>query len=124
MRVSTFAGAALLQTSLVWASPAHNVQTLAPRGGPSKRPNHAVAPYQTGGSPVYSPIRNRTCTVESKGNGEDDSENILSAINECNNGGHVVFAKDQDYTIGTALDLTFLKSIDLGQYTTSLVDAL
>lgn len=54
--------------------------------------------------------------VKANGNGKDDSKNILSAIKSCNNGGHVVFPKDKNYTIGTALDLTFLKHIDLGGF--------
>jgi galacturan 1,4-alpha-galacturonidase len=61
-----------------------------------------------------SPARKKTCTVKNSGNGKDDSKNVLSAIKDCNNGGHVVFSKGKTYTIGTALDLTFLKHIDLG----------
>jgi galacturan 1,4-alpha-galacturonidase len=53
--------------------------------------------------------------VQSDGNGADDSANVLKAIKDCNNGGHVVFPKDQKFTIGTALDLTFLNHIDLGK---------
>lgn len=52
--------------------------------------------------------------MKNSGNGKDDSKNVLSAIKDCNNGGHVVFSKGKTYTIGTALDLTFLKHIDLG----------
>jgi len=33
---------------------------------------------------------------------------------DCNNGGHAVFTEGTNYLIGTALDLTFLKHIDLG----------
>ncbi|KKA19006.1 Polygalacturonase [Rasamsonia emersonii CBS 393.64] len=36
---------------------------------------------------------------------------LLSALKECNNGGKVVF--DKQYVIGTALDLQFLKHVDL-----------
>lgn len=52
--------------------------------------------------------------LKALGGGKDDSANILSAVKQCNNGGHVVFPKGQQFTIGTALDLTFLNGIDLG----------
>jgi len=45
----------------------------------------------------------------------DDSEYILAAINKCNNGGHVVFPQNVTYVIGTALNLTNLKHIDIGE---------
>jgi galacturan 1,4-alpha-galacturonidase len=45
----------------------------------------------------------------------DDSKYILDALHDCNNGGHVVFKEGTEYLIGTALDLTFLKHIDLGK---------
>jgi len=45
----------------------------------------------------------------------DDSTYILDALHDCNNGGHVVFKEGLKYTIGTALDLTFLKHIDIGK---------
>ncbi|RJE26348.1 Exo-polygalacturonase [Aspergillus sclerotialis] len=37
----------------------------------------------------------------------------MSALKKCNNGGKVVFDSDKHYTIGTALDMTFLKHVDL-----------
>lgn len=63
----------------------------------------------------HSHPRVRTCHVRNNGNGVDDSDNILRALHECNHGGKVVFAEDKTYTIGTALDMTFLKNIDLGK---------
>jgi galacturan 1,4-alpha-galacturonidase len=52
--------------------------------------------------------------VESHNDGvTDDSTYILNALHSCNNGGHVVFAEGLKYTIGTALDLTFLEHIDI-----------
>ena len=82
--------------------------------------SHAVATGHQGPStrpacvPPSSPSRSKTCYVQSHNDlVTDDSEYILSAINECNNGGHVVFPADQSYLIGTALDLTFLSHIDL-----------
>ena len=61
-----------------------------------------------------SPPRVKYCYVNSHGNGQDDSNYILKALHKCNNGGHVVFSQGTQYTIGTALDMTFLKHIDLG----------
>lgn len=89
-------------------------EALVSRGGPSKRPYHPITPKHPGKSFPSSPARTKTCTVKSHGDGKDDSDYILSAIKQCNNGGHVVFSKEKSYTIGTALDLTFLKQIDLG----------
>ncbi|CAK3748229.1 Exopolygalacturonase X-1 [Lecanosticta acicola] len=43
----------------------------------------------------------------------DDSEYILAALESCNEGGHVVFPAGVTYVVGTALDLTFLKHIDI-----------
>jgi galacturan 1,4-alpha-galacturonidase len=64
-----------------------------------------------------SPSRSKTCHVKTNGDGTDDSDYILSALKKCNNGGKVVFDEDKEYTIGTALDMTFLKHVDLGSYT-------
>lgn len=100
--------------SAAFASP---VEERDAKVTPSKRPNHPIAPYHPGKAFPASPARTRTCTVKANGNGKDDSKNILSAIKSCNNGGHVVFPKGKNYTIGTALDLTFLKHIDLGKQT-------
>jgi galacturan 1,4-alpha-galacturonidase len=44
----------------------------------------------------------------------DDAPYILSALHECNNGGHAVFREGITYFIATAMDLTFLEHIDLG----------
>lgn len=94
-------------------------QALARRGHPkhasaSSRPNvqcHPKTPHTPAPSP---PARTKTCYVKSSGNGTDDSPAILSALHECNNGGHVIFSKGVTYLIGTAMDWTFLKHIDLG----------
>jgi hypothetical protein len=40
----------------------------------------------------------------------------LSALKQCNNGGKVVFDADKKYTIGKALDMTFLKHVDFGRF--------
>lgn len=61
-----------------------------------------------------SPPRSRDCYVQSHNDGKtDDSPYILEAINSCNNGGHVIFSQGTNYVIGTALNLTDLKHIDL-----------
>ncbi|KAF2029471.1 pectin lyase-like protein [Setomelanomma holmii] len=110
MRVSELLTFGLLQATASLASP-HEVRGNE-KVTPSKRPNHPVAPHHCKPLPT-SPDRTKTCIVQAHGNGTDDSANILKTIKECNNGGHVVFPKDQKFTIGTALDLTFLKHIDL-----------
>lgn len=112
MRVSSIITAALLQASVAWSSPVE-ADALVVRGA-SKRPNCPVKPHHPGKPLPVSPPRTKTCTVKSHDNGKDDSKYVLSAIKSCNNGGHVVFSKGKTYTIGTALDLTFLKHIDLG----------
>ncbi|KXL49328.1 MAG: glycoside hydrolase family 28 protein [Acidomyces sp. 'richmondensis'] len=43
----------------------------------------------------------------------DDSQYILEALNECNNGGTVIFPEYWTYVIGTALNMTFLKHVDI-----------
>lgn len=102
MRVSNLFSLALLSTS-----------ATSTKVTPSKRPCHDISPHHPGKPSVPSPERTKTCIVKANGKGKDDSANILKAIKDCNNGGHVVFPKGQNFTIGTALDLTFLKHIDL-----------
>lgn len=113
MRVSSLFACGLLQATGVAASPYDT------RGStdvvPSKRPNYSIEPKHPSSPFPVSPERTKTCVVEACGNGSDDSANILKAIKECNNGGHVVFPKKDKFTIGTALDLTFLEHIDLGK---------
>ncbi|KAF1846259.1 glycoside hydrolase family 28 protein [Cucurbitaria berberidis CBS 394.84] len=110
MRVSELLTFALLQASSAWSSPNEPYEA---RTVPSKRPQHPIKPYHPGKAFPPSPSRTKTCVVKANGNGTDDSQNILKAIKTCNNGGHVVFPKDKKFTIGTALDLTFLQHIDL-----------
>lgn len=73
-------------------------------------PNHPFKPL-----PASHP-RTRTCHVANHGHGKDDSANVLSALKKCNNGGKVIFDADKTYTIGKALDMTFLKHVDLGMW--------
>jgi galacturan 1,4-alpha-galacturonidase len=112
MRVSEILSYALLQATVIAATP-HDARNK--KVTPSKRPNHAVGPHHLSKPLPVSPDRTKTCIVQAHGNGTDDSANILESIKDCNNGGHVVFPKDQKFTIGTALDLTFLNHIDLGK---------
>lgn len=61
-----------------------------------------------------SPTRNKTCLVNSHNDlVSDDSKYILEAIEECNNGGHVIFLEKSSYVIGTPLNLTYLSAVDL-----------
>jgi galacturan 1,4-alpha-galacturonidase len=110
MRISTFFAHGLLQATAIIASP-HDARDDTVE--PSMRPNHAIEPHHPSTKFPASPERTKTCIVHASGNGKDDSPSILKAINDCNNGGHVVFPKNQKFTIGTALDLTFLNAIDL-----------
>ncbi|KAJ5263353.1 exopolygalacturonase X [Penicillium angulare] len=71
------------------------------------KPHHPFKPF-----PPSQP-RTKTCHVSSHGDGRDDAKYILSALKECNNGGKVVFDAEKHYTVGTALDMTFLKNVDL-----------
>ncbi|KAI0405571.1 polygalacturonase [Xylaria palmicola] len=75
------------------------------------RPNIKPFPYNTGRPQPHSPPRTKTCNVKALGGGKDDAPNILSAFNRCNHGGTV--ALGEDYTIATALDLTFLDRVDI-----------
>lgn len=84
-------------------------------GVPSTRPSLSIGPMPSRLRPYPSPPRTQVCTVQSHNDGvTDDSTFILDALNECNFGGHVIFASGIDYIIGTALNLTFLDSIDIG----------
>ncbi|PYI03445.1 Exopolygalacturonase precursor [Aspergillus sclerotiicarbonarius CBS 121057] len=81
--------------------------------GFSRSRNAACGPHKPFRSLPTSSSRDRTCHVRSHGNGTDDSDYILSALHQCNHGGKVVFDADKEYIIGTALNMTFLKNIDL-----------
>ncbi|KAL4945078.1 hypothetical protein BDV06DRAFT_231805 [Aspergillus oleicola] len=79
----------------------------------SRSRNDVVGPKRPFRPLPTSHLRKKICHVDSYGDGSDDSDFILSALEECNYGGKVVFDEDTEYTIGTALDLTFLKHVDL-----------
>lgn len=80
-------------------------------GGVIARPSTEPFPYNSGRLKLYSPPRTKTCSITAIGGNGDDAPQILGAFNDCNNGGTVVL--DGDYTIATALDLTFLDSVDV-----------
>lgn len=78
------------------------------------RPDIVPGPYNVGRPMPHSPPRakGRYCHVKQGCNKDrDDSSHILQALHQCNNGGTVVF--DKSYLIGSPLDLTFLKHIDI-----------
>jgi galacturan 1,4-alpha-galacturonidase len=76
------------------------------------RPTVVPFPYNHGKPHAISPPRTKTCYVHAFGNGQDDSQSIYSAAKACNNGGTIAL-QDPQYIIGKALDLTFLRSVDL-----------
>lgn len=82
----------------------------------SARPEIVYSPKTPTIAPPTPKQRCKTCFVDSHGDGvTDDSEYILAALNKCNNGGHVVFRENDTYIIGTAMDWTFLQSVDIGK---------
>jgi galacturan 1,4-alpha-galacturonidase len=81
----------------------------------SPRPPITCHPKHPGVPPPSPPPRGKVCYVDSHNDGvSDDTKFILQALHDCNNGGHVVFKEGTNYFIATAMDLTFLKHIDLG----------
>ena len=82
----------------------------------SPRPSLDCQPKHPSKPPPSPPSRNKVCYVPSHNDSvTDDSHYILDTLHDCNNGGHVVFKEGLKYTIGTALDLTFLNHIDIGK---------
>lgn len=79
----------------------------------SKRRDIKPYPKQPKKPHYVSAGRTKTCTVAAAGGKSDDAPAILAAAKKCNNGGTVVFSKSSTYNVGTALDLTFLKHVDL-----------
>jgi hypothetical protein len=114
MKFSFFASL-LATTSVVAAS----VASVGPRKQAdhiSARPKIDYSPERPSTAPPSPKQRCKTCFVDSHGDGvTDDSEYILEAFHKCNNGGHVVFRQGVTYLIGTAMDWTFLNSIDIGE---------
>jgi len=83
----------------------------------SPRPTLLPMPYNPR-LPFPNPPRrssSKVCVVNTHGDGiTDDSLNILFAFHQCNDGGHVLFLRDVTYIVGTAMDLAFLKHVDIG----------
>lgn len=80
----------------------------------SSRPEIVASPYQPR-VPIPTPAeRTKFCTVQTHGNGSDDSAYILSAFHKCNYGGKILFSQNTTYTVGTAMDWTFLRHVDIG----------
>jgi len=76
-------------------------------------PEIQFKPYAPAKAIPASKARTKTCKLTALGGGQDDSANILAAINKCNYGGSVVFTAGQSFTIGTAMDLSNLHDLDL-----------
>ncbi|CAI7650739.1 unnamed protein product [Penicillium glandicola] len=91
----------------LWLSVSAAVQAKEYSRSDACHPHNSFKPL-----PV-SHARTRTCHVANHGHGRDDSANVLTALKKCNNGGKVVFDADKTYTIGKALDMTFLKHVDI-----------
>jgi len=87
----------------------------------SKYPKHTTpfkpwncSPKKPHKQPPPPTPKTQTCYVDSHGDStKDDSDFVVQAIDDCNNGGHVVFQQGLNYTIGTALNLTYLNNIDI-----------
>lgn len=120
MLLRTFIVATFLSAITVVASPSWSTQQkwtkslLAPiTRHQSLRPDINFSPNEPFKPFPSSPARNKTCYVSSHNDSTtDDSNYILSAVEKCNNGGHIVFSQGQKYIIGTALNLT-LSHVDL-----------
>ncbi|PWN46610.1 pectin lyase-like protein, partial [Violaceomyces palustris] len=86
-----------LASSAVIASPLQH--------GSNRRGAQSLNPHQA---------RRKTCVIQSNADPtKDDTPYILGALKDCNCGGKAVFEKDKVYTVGTAMDLTFLDDIDI-----------
>ncbi|KAK5656940.1 hypothetical protein OQA88_3462 [Cercophora sp. LCS_1] len=99
----------LLSTLLSSAAAATTEYPLSPRPVLAPRPYHPRVPFPT-------PLQrsSKVCVVNTHGDGvTDDSFSILFALHQCNDGGHVLFLRDMTYTVGVAMDLTFLRHIDI-----------
>jgi galacturan 1,4-alpha-galacturonidase len=108
---------AVASATLTIATPTLHAERAQPEGQENDRPSVNCSPYQPRVKPFH-PRRGRVCYVKSNNDGTDDSPAILKAVADCNNGGRVIFRQQNNYTIGTALDLTHLEHIDIGNQVT------
>lgn len=100
--------AALLSAASVLAGECEPQQCI------SRRPVLAPSPYSPRVPFPNPPRRSKVCFVPTHGDGvTDDSEFILSTFHDCNDGGHIVFPSGQTWIIGTAMDWTFLRHVDI-----------
>ncbi|ETI21899.1 hypothetical protein G647_05969 [Cladophialophora carrionii CBS 160.54] len=98
----------LVQAASTLAVSVYRGKHHSPRPCFITHPHYPTVPNQP------SPPRTRDCYVQSHNDSvTNDSPYNLSALHACNNGGHVIFDASTKYTIGTALDMTFLRSIDI-----------
>ena len=115
----TLAAATVSVASPTWQALYDWSHSSAGKSGPdhtSPRPKISCHPKHPHTPPPSPPPRTKVCYVKSHNDGAtDDAPYILSALHECNNGGHVVFKEGVKYYIATAMDLTFLNHIDLGK---------
>ncbi len=107
MRLVIISGLSIVLTFLPFGSATcHGVIPTRPEVRPS--------PFDAGRPIPLSPPRTegRYCQVQpSLDEKRDDAPRILEAFQKCNNGGTIVF--DKSYLIGSPLDLTFLKHVDI-----------
>jgi galacturan 1,4-alpha-galacturonidase len=87
----------------------------------SVRPTVICSPIQPRLPPPVHGKRDKICHVRynHRRPEADDSDYVIDAMRRCNDGGHVIFSPGVTYNIGTALDLTFLKHIDIGTKSSS-----
>jgi galacturan 1,4-alpha-galacturonidase len=82
----------------------------------SVRPTVTIAPIHPRLPPPVHGKRDKICHVRYNHHqpDADDSDHVIDAMRRCNDGGHVIFSPGVTYNIAKALDLTFLKHIDIG----------
>jgi hypothetical protein len=106
-------------TFATWTAYQEYVQShnMSVRTHESDRPSLVYSPKQPYKKMHKSSKRDKKCVVKSHNDFKtDDSSYILKAVEKCNDGGHVLFPEGTTYVIGTALDLTGLKHIDIGRF--------
>jgi galacturan 1,4-alpha-galacturonidase len=126
--VLTIVSATLAVASPAWQAESHLVGNKVQRreatetDDGSVRPTVTYSPFQPRLPPPVHGERDKICHVRYNHNqpGADDSDHVMDAMRRCNDGGHVIFSPGVTYNIAKALDLTFLKHIDIG--TNSLFD--
>lgn len=105
-------------TFATWTAYQEYVQThqnTSVKAHESDRPSLVYSPQRPYKKMHASPKRTKKCVVKSHNDFKtDDSDYILKAVQKCNDGGHVLFPEGTTYVIGTALDLTGLRRIDIG----------